>query len=191
MSAVFRGGLLSETEANSGITRLVAKSLLKGTKTRTAEQIAESTGSSRAARSRPRWQQQFRSQSRCHSTGSRARHRHFGRRVAQRYHAALKRWRAKKRSSWPKSKMRTKSRLRWRAIWLSELFFRDIRWRLRPEGTPESVARLDSKDLLAFRDRYIVARNGVIAVFRERKSRASDGIVRAKTGRTCLQVNSR
>ena len=40
MSAVFRGGLLVETEATSGITRLVAKSLLKGTKTRTAEQIA-------------------------------------------------------------------------------------------------------------------------------------------------------
>ena len=36
---------------------------------------------------------------------------------------------------------------------------------LRPEGTPESVARLDSRDLRAFRDRYIVARNGVIAVF--------------------------
>src|SRR5437764_15015520 len=40
MSAVFRGGLLVETETTSGITRLVAKSLLKGTKTRTAEQIA-------------------------------------------------------------------------------------------------------------------------------------------------------
>src|SRR5215467_1604418 len=40
ISAVFRGGLLVETETTSGITRLVAKSLLKGTKTRTAEQIA-------------------------------------------------------------------------------------------------------------------------------------------------------
>jgi len=36
---------------------------------------------------------------------------------------------------------------------------------LRSEGTPESVAHLNSKDLRAFRDRYIVARNGVIAVF--------------------------
>src|SRR5207237_8475143 len=40
VSAVFRGGLLVETEATSGITRLVAKSLLKATKKRTAEQIA-------------------------------------------------------------------------------------------------------------------------------------------------------
>src|SRR5437763_1704774 len=40
MSAIFRCGLLSETEANNGITRLAAKTLLKGTKTRSAEQIA-------------------------------------------------------------------------------------------------------------------------------------------------------
>ena len=40
MTAVFRGGLLAETPQTNGITRLMAKSLLKGTKTRTAEQIA-------------------------------------------------------------------------------------------------------------------------------------------------------
>src|SRR5207249_7136365 len=41
---------------------------------------------------------------------------------------------------------------------------------LRPEGTPESVSRLNSKDLLAFRDRYVVAQNGVIAVFGDVKA---------------------
>src|SRR6266404_5238929 len=40
MGAVFRGGLLAETPQTNGITRLLAKVLLKGTKTRTAEQIA-------------------------------------------------------------------------------------------------------------------------------------------------------
>ena len=40
MTAVFRGGLLAETQKNNGITRLMARTLLKGTKTRTAEQIA-------------------------------------------------------------------------------------------------------------------------------------------------------
>src|SRR5216110_3276662 len=40
MGAVFRGGLLAETTQDNGITRLMAKLLLKGTKTRTAEQIA-------------------------------------------------------------------------------------------------------------------------------------------------------
>src|SRR5881398_1899901 len=49
IGAVFRGGLLAETPQDNGITRLMAKVLLKGTKTRTAEQIAnelESVGAS-------------------------------------------------------------------------------------------------------------------------------------------------
>src|SRR2546423_2556053 len=40
VGAVFRGGLLAENPQDNGITRLMAKVLLKGTKTRTAEQIA-------------------------------------------------------------------------------------------------------------------------------------------------------
>src|SRR3954451_3195570 len=40
MTAVFRGGLLAETPQTNGVTRLMAKCVLKGTKTRTAEQIA-------------------------------------------------------------------------------------------------------------------------------------------------------
>src|SRR5437868_8952752 len=41
IASVFRGGLLAETPETNGITRLMAKTLLKGTKTRTAEQIAD------------------------------------------------------------------------------------------------------------------------------------------------------
>src|SRR5467141_2641711 len=40
VGAVFRSGLLAETPQTNGITRLMAKALLKGTTTRTAEQIA-------------------------------------------------------------------------------------------------------------------------------------------------------
>src|SRR5436853_219460 len=40
MSAVFRSGLLAENLQDNGVTHLMAKVLLKGTKTRTAEQIA-------------------------------------------------------------------------------------------------------------------------------------------------------
>lgn len=39
--ATFRGGLLAETPANNGITRLMSSSLLKGTKSRSALQIAD------------------------------------------------------------------------------------------------------------------------------------------------------
>src|SRR5687768_9160139 len=38
--AVFRGGVLAETAQNNGVSLLTAKLLLKGTSTRTAEQIA-------------------------------------------------------------------------------------------------------------------------------------------------------
>jgi zinc protease len=38
--AAFKGGVLAETTANNGITQLLAKTLLKGTPTRTAEKIA-------------------------------------------------------------------------------------------------------------------------------------------------------
>ncbi len=41
MNAVFRSGLLAETPETNGITRLMSKVLLKGTKKRTAEQIAD------------------------------------------------------------------------------------------------------------------------------------------------------
>ncbi len=49
MRAVFQGGVLAETPANNGITLLLAKMLLQGTTTRSAEQIAneiESVGGS-------------------------------------------------------------------------------------------------------------------------------------------------
>lgn len=41
MVAIFKGGLLAETPETNGETRLMARSLLKGTTTRTAQQIAE------------------------------------------------------------------------------------------------------------------------------------------------------
>src|SRR4051794_17980880 len=41
ITAAFRGGLLAEQRENNGITRLLARSLLKGTKTRTAEELAD------------------------------------------------------------------------------------------------------------------------------------------------------
>jgi zinc protease len=39
--AILKGGVIAETDKNSGLTKLTARMLLKGTKTRTAEQIAD------------------------------------------------------------------------------------------------------------------------------------------------------
>ncbi|MFY8217178.1 MAG: M16 family metallopeptidase, partial [Chthoniobacterales bacterium] len=41
MVAVFQGGLLAESEKNNGVSRLLAQSLVKGTTSRTAAEIAE------------------------------------------------------------------------------------------------------------------------------------------------------
>ena len=41
LDAVFRGGLLAETSADNGVTKLFSRVLLKGTTNRTSEQIAE------------------------------------------------------------------------------------------------------------------------------------------------------
>jgi zinc protease len=48
---------------------------------------------------------------------------------------------------------------------LREALFRDHPYALRGKGSVESVSNLTRKDLLAFRDRHLVARNGVISVF--------------------------
>ena len=53
---------------------------------------------------------------------------------------------------------------------------------LRPEGTPESVSRLTSKRSPAFRDRYVVARNGVIAVFGNVKATGVSDLFEQKLG---------
>src|SRR5437667_6125790 len=48
---------------------------------------------------------------------------------------------------------------------LREALFPGHPYALRGKGSVQSVARLRQKDLIAFRDRYLVARNGVISVF--------------------------
>jgi zinc protease len=48
---------------------------------------------------------------------------------------------------------------------LREALFGEHPYALRGKGSVESVAKLTRKDLLAFRDRYLVGRNGVISVF--------------------------
>jgi len=48
---------------------------------------------------------------------------------------------------------------------LRQALFTDHPYALRSTGSPESVQQLTQKDLLEFRDKYLVAKNGVISVF--------------------------
>jgi zinc protease len=164
MAAVFRGGLLAETHETNGITRLMAKVLLKGTKTRTAEQIADtieavggSIGSDAGNNScsvavdvtQPDLQ--------------------LGVEIladvllnANMPETAVERERQVQLAGIKEDEeqLTTVARNILRAA-----LFRDHPYALRGKGSADSVATLERKDLLAFRDKHVVGRNGVISVF--------------------------
>src|SRR5438067_2168443 len=164
MAAVFRGGLLAETAETNGITRLMAKTLLKGTKTRTAEQIADTIEAVGG------------------SIGSDAGNNSFSLAVdvtqpdlrlgveiladvllnATLPAIALERERQVQLAGIKEDEEQLTTVAR---NILREALFRDHPYALRGKGSAESVAKLNRKQLLAFRDRYLVARNGVISVF--------------------------
>ncbi len=169
MTAVFRSGLLAETLQTNGITRLMAKALLKGTKTRTAEQIAnqiEAVGG---------------------SIGSDAGNNSCSVSVhvtkpdlklgidllsdvllnATMPEQAVTREKEvqmaglKEEDEQPATVARNI---------LRAALFGEHPYALRANGSPDSVPRLTQKNLLDFRDRYLVAKNGVISVFGDVKA---------------------
>ncbi len=164
MAAVFRGGLLSETRETNGITRLMAKALLKGTKTRTAEQIADTIEAVGG------------------SIGSDAGNNSFSVAVdvtqpdlqlgieilsdvllnATMPEAAVEREREVQLAGIKEDEEQLTTVAR---NILREALFGEHPYALRGKGSVESVAKLTRKDLLAFRDRYLAGRNGVISVF--------------------------
>jgi zinc protease len=164
MGAVFRGGLLAETPQTNGITRLMAKVLLKGTKTRTAEQIAneiEAVGG---------------------SISSDAGNNSFNVSVdvtkpdvklgvellsdvllnATMPEKAIAREKEVQMAAIQQEEEQLTSVAR---NIMRQALFPQHPYALRGNGSVESVQHLTQNDLLAFRDRYVVAKNGVIFVF--------------------------
>src|SRR5438034_1009142 len=169
MGAVFRGGLLAETPQDNGITRLMTKVLLKGTKTRTAEQMAnelESVGG---------------------SISSEAGNNSFSVSVdvmkpdVKRGFSLLSD--VLLNATFPEKAIAREKEIQIAAIQQEEeqltsvarnimrqALFPQHPYALRSNGSIESVRQLSQKDLLEFRDRYVVARNGVIYVFGDVKA---------------------
>jgi zinc protease len=164
MAAVFRSGLLAETREINGITRLMAKALLKGTKTRTAEQIADTIEAVGG------------------SIGSDAGNNSFSVALdvtqpdlqlgieilsdvllnATMPDAAVEREREVQLAGIKEDEEQLTTVAR---NILREALFGEHPYALRGKGSVDSVAKLTRKDLLAFRDRYLAGRNGVISVF--------------------------
>ena len=164
MSAVFKAGLLGETEENNGISRLLSKVLLKGTERRSADQIAdeiEAVGGSissdagnnslsvfvRVMEPDLHLGMDILSDVLCRSTLPE-------KVIAREKEVQLAGIKAEEEE--PTSVARNLMR---------EHLFAGHPYRLRSLGTPESIAHVGRAELQAFRDQYLVASNGVIAVF--------------------------
>ena len=164
MAAVFRGGLLAETPRTNGITRLMAKVLLKGTRTSTAEEIADTIEAVGG------------------SIGSDAGNNSFSVSLditqpdlklgAELLSDVLL------NATMPENAVGREKEIQLAGIkedeeqlttvarnLLREALFQEHPYALRGKGSVESVSRLTQKHLLDFRDRYVVAKNGVISVF--------------------------
>jgi len=164
IAAVFRGGLLAETPQTNGITRLMSKALLKGTTTRTAEEIADTIEAVGG------------------SIGSDAGNNSFSitldvtepdlRLGAELLSDVLL------NATMPEKAVAREKEVQLAGIKedeeqlttvarniLREALFPGHPYALRGKGSVESVSKLTQKDLLDFRDRYLVAKNGVISVF--------------------------
>jgi len=169
IGAIFRSGLLAETPQTNGITRLMAKALLKGTTTRTAEQIAneiEAVGG---------------------SISSEASNNTFN--VALEVTKPDVKLAVELLSdvllnaTMPEKPIAREKEIQIAAIKqeeeqlttvarniLRQALFTQHPYGLRANGSVDSVQRLTQKDLLEFRDRYVVAKNGVLFVFGDVKA---------------------
>src|SRR6266403_1781150 len=169
MGAVFRGGLLAETPQTNGVTRLMAKVLLKGTKTRTAEQIANEIEAVGGSISGEAGNNSF-------SVSVDVMKPDVKLGVDLLSDVLLN-------ATFPEKAVAREKEIQIAAIKQEEeqlaavarnimrqALFPQHPYALRSNGSVESVQKLTQKDLLEFRDRYVVAKNGVIYVFGDVKA---------------------
>ena len=169
MGAIFRGGLLAETPQTNGITRLMAKVLLKGTKTRTAEQIADQIEAVGGSISSEASNNSFNV-----SLGVTKPDVKLG--VELLSDVLLN-------ATMPEKAIAREKEIQIAAIKqeeeqlttvarniLRQALFTRHPYALRVNGSVDSVQGLNQKNLLEFRDRYVVAKNGVIFVFGDVKA---------------------
>jgi len=164
MTAVFRGGLLAETGQTNGITRLMAKMLLKGTKTRTGEQIANEIEAVGGMITSDAGNNSF-------SVGIDVTKPDLKLAVTILSDVLLN-------ATMPEKAVVREKEVQIAGIKQEEeqlttvarnimrqALFHDHPYALRANGAVQSVQRLTPKDLLEFRDRYVVGKNCVISVF--------------------------
>src|SRR5436853_1785992 len=182
MGAVFRGGLLAETPETNGITRLMAKVLLKGTKTRTAEQIANGIEAVGGSISSDAGNNSF-------SVSVDVMKSDVKLGVDLLSDVLLN-------ATFPEKAIAREKEVQMAAIRQEEeqltsvarnimrqALFPRHPYALRTNGSLEAVQHLTQKDLVDFRDRYVVAKNGVIYVFGDVKAAEVKQLVEQTLGK--------
>jgi len=182
MGAVFRGGLLAETPQTNGVTRLMAKVLLKGTKTRTAEQIANEIEAVGGSISSEAGNNSF-------SVSLDVMKPDVKLGVNLLSDVLLN-------STFPEKAIAREKEVQIAAIQQEEeqlaavarnimrqALFSQHPYALRTNGSIDSVQRLTQKDLVDFRDRYVAAKNGVIFVFGDVKAAEVKQLVEQAVGK--------
>ncbi len=164
MTAVFRGGLLAEAPQTNGITRLMAKSLLKGTTTRTAEQIAKDIEAVGGSLTSEAGNNSFSVNLDVTKPDLK-----LGVTILADVllHATMpeKAVAREKEVQIAGIKQEEEQLTSVARNIMRQALFQNHPYALRPNGSAESVQALTPKELLEFRDRYLVAKNGVISVF--------------------------
>jgi zinc protease len=169
MGAVFRGGLLAESPEDNGVTRLMAKAMLKGTKTRTAEQIANELESVGGSISSDAGNNSF-------SVSIDVMKPDMKLGIDLLSDVLLN-------AIFPEKAVAREKEIQIAAIQQEEeqltsvarnimrqALFPQHPYALRANGSVETVQHLTQKDLIDFRDRYVVGKNGVIYVFGDVKA---------------------
>jgi len=162
--AAFRGGLLAETPGKNGISQLAASSIVKGTKKRTAQQIAETLehvgGSINAGAGNNSFSVSVDVMKEDFALGMQI----LSDVVAN--------------ATFPDSEVAREKDSQLAAIKaeddqitttarniLKPLLYGSHPYALRGNGTPESLQKLTSADLKEYRDHLVVGRNGVLSIF--------------------------
>jgi zinc protease len=164
IASVFKAGLLAEREEENGITRLLSKVLLKGTTTRTAEQLADEIESVGGSISSDAGNNSL-------TVGVKVMQPDFALGLELLGDVLLN-------ATLPEAAITREKEVQLASIKAEEeeltvvarnLLRRNLfaghPYGRTTSGSPEVVERLTQAELLAFRERHLVGRNGVVAIF--------------------------
>lgn len=162
--AAFRGGLLTETPAKNGISQLLASTVIKGTKTRTAREIAEIVehvgGSISAGAGNNSFSVSVEVMRSDFALGMEVLSDILANATFPDSEVALEKDSQRAAIKAEEDQITTAAR-----NLLKPRLYGDHPYALRGNGTPESVQSITTADLREYRDRYLVAKNGVLSVF--------------------------